>query len=549
MFLLNSIKSNYLLLSVALLLTALYNGAFYRHINEIYPPLAGNSVFFISLIVLIFIANTLVFSLLCIHRLTKPVLVVFVVIAAFAAYIMDTFDVIIDKIMIQNIVMTNVKEAVDLVTFKLVLYVSVLGIVPALLIYRHTLTPPTWRRAIAERSVFIFLLLLVESSQILLFPKHYASLFREHKIVRYYINPLNLINSVFGFTSSKYLDSSPKIITPLGTDAHVVRQGNERNLIILVVGETARWEHFSLNGYSKQTNPLLAKEHIISFKNFTSCGTSTGVSVPCMFSPYGRAAYSEKKFNASENLLDVLAHAGVAVLWRENNSDSKGVAIRPQNVVYQDYKDSSSNTVCDRECRDEGMLIGLQEFIDQHSKGDIAIILHQIGSHGPAYYKRYPPAFEQFKPACQNNQLEQCSQEEITNAYDNTILYTDYFLSKVIALLKNNTKQFETAMFYISDHGESLGEFGVYLHGMPYSIAPEAQTHVGAILWLSDNFTKGSMKELKARAEHDFSQDNLFHTTLGLFQIQTKEYKPELDILKVSYHSKAKKKPSKTNLA
>ncbi|RUR19297.1 phosphoethanolamine--lipid A transferase [Legionella sp. km535] len=534
MFLLNCIKSNYLLLSVALLLTALYNGAFYHHINEVYPAFAGNSGFLISTFFLIFAANTLIFSFLCIRRLTKPVLVVFVLFAAIAAYYMDTFDVIIDRIMIQNIVMTDAKEASDLITLKLGLYVSFLGLVPVLLIYRYKRTAIPWRRAIGERLVFIFLLLLVAISQLILFSKYYASFSREHKIVRYYINPLSLINAMWGYASSKLQDQAPKIITSLGSDAHVVRSGNERRLIILVVGETARWDHFSLNGYSKQTNPLLSQEQSVSFKRVTSCGTSTGVAVPCMFSPFERAAYSEKKFNASENLLDVLAHAGVTVLWRENNSDSKGVAVRPHHVVYQDYKDPSRNTVCDTECRDEGMLIGLQEFIDQHTTGDIAIILHQMGSHGPAYYKRYPSRFEQFKPACKKNLLEQCSLEEIANAYDNTILYTDYFLSKAIGLLKENTKHFETALFYISDHGESLGEFGVYLHGMPYLIAPEAQTHVGAILWLSDNFSQGRMKELKAYADHAFSQDNLFHTILGMFQIRTKEYKAELDILNVS---------------
>jgi lipid A ethanolaminephosphotransferase len=207
-------------------------------------------------------------------------------------------------------------------------------------------------------------------------------------------------------------------------------------------------------------------------------------------------------------------------------------------VTYQDYKTAPTNTVCDIECRDEGMLVGLQEFINQHPTGDITVVLHQMGSHGPAYYKRYPAAFEQFKPACQNNLLEKCSVEEISNAYDNTILYTDYFLSKVIAFLKGNTPKFETAMFYVSDHGESLGEKGVFLHGMPYAIAPESQTHVGAIMWLSDNFMSDNLKgvsfeALKAKEHVPYTHDNLFHTLLGMMEIESKDYDPKLDILKL----------------
>ncbi len=531
MFLLNSIKANRLILSVALLLTALYNGSFFHHLNQVYPAFAGHFGFFISLTILVFTAIAIFLSILCIGRLTKPTLILLIMIAAFSAYYMDTFDVIIDKIMIQNVVETNIKEARDLFTFKLVLYVIGLGVLPSIWVYRQRTASLTWQKAIKGRLTLIGILLLIVASQALLFSKNYASFFREQKTLRYYVNPLNPIYSAFNFIGSTQ-NKTPTVVSPLGQDAHIPITDLDRELIIVVVGETARWDRFSLNGYNRLTNPLLSQENVVSFKNFTSCGTSTAVSVPCMFSPFGRAEYTEKKFKASENLLDVLSHAGVTVLWRDNNSDSKGVAERSKNVIYQDYKEAPNNTVCDVECRDEGMLVGLQQFIDQHPTGDITIVLHQMGSHGPAYYKRYPASFEQFKPACQNNLLEKCSLEEISNAYDNTILYTDYFLSKVIHLLKANTSKFESAMFYVGDHGESLGENGVYLHGMPYAIAPEAQTHVGAIMWLSDNFVESSMTQLKAKEHFTFSQDNLFHTVLGMMEIESKSYKPELDILK-----------------
>jgi lipid A ethanolaminephosphotransferase len=155
-----------------------------------------------------------------------------------------------------------------------------------------------------------------------------------------------------------------------------------------------------------------------------------------------------------------------------------------------------------------------------------------MGSHGPAYYKRYPQAFEIFTPTCQTNQLNECSDEQINNAYDNTIVYADYFLSRVIELLKNNAEDLDTAMFYISDHGESLGENGVYLHGMPYFMAPIEQVHVPAIMWFDKSFAgQVNMAVLEMAANESFSHDNLFHTLLGLMRVETEVYDQSLDIM------------------
>jgi lipid A ethanolaminephosphotransferase len=247
-----------------------------------------------------------------------------------------------------------------------------------------------------------------------------------------------------------------------------------------------------------------------------------------MFSLIGMDKFDTKKGAVQENLLDVLTHAGVNVLWLDNNSDSKDVALR---VPYQSYKSPDINPVCDPECRDVGMLSALQKHIDTHPTGDIFIVLHQMGNHGPAYFKRYPPEFEKFKPACQSADLGQCSREEIGNAYDNAILYTDFFLGKVIDLLKNNDKKFETALLYVSDHGESLGENGVYLHGLPPAIAPDAQLHVPAIMWLGSGFSDVDFPALRRKRDARFTHDNLAHTVLGVMEVGTSIYRPEMDML------------------
>jgi len=162
--------------------------------------------------------------------------------------------------------------------------------------------------------------------------------------------------------------------------------------------------------------------------------------------------------------------------------------------------------------------------------GDILIVLHQMGNHGPAYYKRYPTSFEKFKPTCRTNELNKCSNEEINNAYENAVLYTDYFLYQIIQLLKHNDGRFETAMIYMSDHCESLGEKGLYLHGLPYVIAPDNQKHIAAIFWLGQDLSE-QKKSLKHKINKEYTQNNLFHTVLGFLEVHTSLYDKGKDII------------------
>lgn len=524
---LNFLKSHSIILKTALLFTCLYNWAFFKHFNQAYP-LIENKLFFSSICVVLFCVTAIVLAVLCYRSTTKIILGLLFIIGAFCAYYMNTYDIVIDQTMIQNVVQTSVKEASDLFTWQMVGYALVLGVLPTIVIFRTQMPRLPFKKTFFGKFKLIGLLLLIAGTQIFALSKNYASFFRENKIIRMYVNPIAPVQSAFSY-AFKNKQNTTAAVAAMGEDARKSPNDTDRHLTILVVGETARADHFSLNGYAQKTNPLLEKEQVVSLHNFTSCGTSTAVSVPCMFSGLGRESYSEAKFNASENLLDVLHHGGVNVLWRDNNSDSKGVAIR---LDYQDYKDAKTNTICDIECRDEGMLVGLQSYIDQHKTGDITIVLHQMGSHGPAYYNRYPKAFEIFTPTCQTNLLEKCSVTEINNTFDNTIAYTDYFLSKVIATLKPNAKTFQTSMVYMSDHGESLGENGVYLHGAPYFAAPAAQTHPAAIIWLGEGFKSISFDALKAKADTPFSHDNLFSTMLGLNKIETSLYNQKMDILK-----------------
>lgn len=431
--------------------------------------------------------------------------------------------------MIASILKTDRAEAVDLGAVSLGTSIFFFGILPAVAVAWVRLPSAPIRRAAAQRLRGITVGLLLAAITIASFGKFYASYLREHKNLRPYVNPLYAIYSA-GKYASRNLGESNGPLRAIGLESYVPATDLDRELVILVVGETARADHFSLNGYARETNPRLRRESVLNFSDVWACGTSTAVSVPCMFSAYGRAEYTERQTRSTENLLDVLTHTKhVNVLWRDNNSDSKGVAVRVPN---EDFKTSARNPRCDGECRDLGMLHGLQEYIDRQ-KDDVFIVLHQMGNHGPAYYKRYPQEFEKFRPACRTNELEACSREEIVNAYDNAILYTDHFLAEVISLLKRNTTKFETAMIYVSDHGESLGEKGAYLHGLPYLIAPDEQKKVPLIVWLGESL-RGKLDEADlARVQSArLSHDNLFHTVLGLFEVKTTLYHRELDLLK-----------------
>jgi len=507
-------------------LALFHNYAFFRNLLVVYPATWGRLPFLCSIFLALICITSLIFLVIGSKYTLKPALILVLAASSVASYFMNTFNVVIDAEMFRNISQTNTAETMDLMNFKLLANFLLLGVVPSVLIYKARVHYRPMKTEALSKLKWMAVLVLVMLATGVVFSGNYYSFFREHKNLRLYANPGAWIFSGVKF-SLEPLKAKSGTVRSIGTDAAIPPTDIDRELIILVVGEAVRADRFSLNGYGKETNPLLAKEGVISFTNFYSSGTLTAVSVPCMFSVFGRAGYNDKKARETENLLDVLRHAGVNVLWRDNNSSSKGVAAR---VAYEDYQSPKINPLCDVECRDEGMLAGLQDYIDRTARGDILIVLHQMGNHGPAYYKRYPKEFERFTPVCETNQLEECTNEQIGNAYANAILYTDYFLSRVIDLLKRNTNEFESAMVYVGDHGESLGENRLYLHGLPYFMAPDSQKHVPAVMWFSDSFGI-DRKALRAKADLPFSHDNLFHTMLGLMEIETSVYNKGLDIL------------------
>ena len=519
----------YLIIVVALYLVATANIGFFKQVLAVYP-FADNVGFIISITGLLFGLMWLLFQLLCYRPIAKPVLIIMLIMAAICGYFTDAYGTIFDSGMLVNSLQTDQAEAMGLMAPSFVIRLLLLGVLPAFIISKIRIKRLSIGHSIVQKAITLIMSVAIIAVCLLPFGDQYASFFRQHKIVRSYTNPITPIYSAIKL-GTDYIDElrRPDTMTAHAVDAkRTITVGNVKpKLMVFVVGETVRADHIGLNGYKRDTMPLLAKQaDIYSFKHATSCGTSTAYSVPCMFSYANREDYDMDTAEYNENVLDTLHKQGVNVIWRDNNSSSKGVADR---VTFEDYRTPDTNPNCDVECRDIGMLNGFDALVksDKGVKSDITpkdtlILLHQMGNHGPAYYKRYPKAFEEYKPVCMTNELSKCDDQSVINGYDNAIRYTDYFLDNIIETLKPYQQDYDVVMVYISDHGESLGENNIYLHGLPYGIAPNAQKQVPVIIW-SPNGNSIDNNSLSSMINHPVSHDFITPTLLKFFNITTKE--------------------------
>lgn len=526
--------------TVYLIIFALYVGlllnlAFYRQVFTLLPVNSlHNWLVFLSMPVVAFSVMNILTTLASFLKLDRLVISLFILLSASAQYFIWSFGVVIDRAMITNILDTTPAESFALMSGKMVLTLGLSGVLMVAFAWwvKISKAKTVWR-SIAVRLLNILVSALLIVLVAALFYKDYASVFRNNKELVKSLSPSNSIVAINSWYAHNKMDNLP--LVKIGEDAvqkPEMHSGPRKNLTILVLGETSRAQNFSLGGYQRETNPRLKQDDVIYFANTTSCGTATAVSVPCMFSNMPRAHYDEELAHHQEGVLDILQRAGIRVLWNDNDGGCKGACDR---VPHQNVTDLNLTGQCiEGECYDEVLFHNLESYIDNLQQDGI-IVLHTIGSHGPTYYNRYPAEFRKFTPTCDTNEIQSCSQQQLTNTYDNTILYIDYVVDKTIKLLQSKQDKFTTSLVYLSDHGESLGEDGVYLHGLPWSIAPETQKHVPMLLWLSQDYQQRygvSSQCLQQRAKTDpYSQDNLFSTLLGLLGVDTHEYQATDDIL------------------
>lgn len=518
----------------ACVLVLLCNWQFWRAATTAMPATGmSGTVFFLALFLLIFWVHAALLLLMPGRVAMRSMAVALIAIAATCAYFVDSFGIVIDRDMVRNVVQTDATEALGLFNVRLAGYVLLLGVFPAWFLWRMPLTRISPRRHIMQRFVFIIGGAVLLTAVMLPNTGRFAALVREHKPLRYLINPGNLTYATWRYLRHDAA-SQPAQLVDVDGDVSRLPQvaGGKPLLVLLVVGETARAADFQLLGHSRPTNPRLsAMQDLYRFNQVTSCGTATAVSLPCMFSGVKRDNFDVARAASRTNLLDALVKAGVAVEWRDNNSGCKGICARVPTINMQP---AMAPRLCTEDyCYDEILLEGLAASVATR-KADQLVVLHQIGSHGPAYWRRYPAAFEQFKPTCRTSNLGACSLEEIHNAYDNTILYTDYVLSRAIGLLQELSSQYDTALLYVSDHGESLGENGVFLHGAPYLLAPNNQTRVPMLLWMSEGYYRRNAIEpscLRALQNRPLSHDNVYHTVLGAMGGKNALYNSALDLV------------------
>jgi len=533
MLTLKPLRTEWVTLLASLYLLLGLNVFLWEHLEQLVAPGLPGLWLVLAFAVIMLFAFNLVLTLVAFRYVLKPLLIVLFMSGASAAYFMNQYGVLIDAGMFRNIAETNLAEVRDLLSLKFAGYLLLLGVLPSVLLWRASIAYRSWHREILGKLVVGGACVVAVGSVALVNYQGLSSLFRNHHELRLMLTPSNIVGASFSYVSER-VGTAARPFQSYGEDAKrdVAWQKHQRkSLTVLVVGESARADHFGVLGYTRDTTPNLAKEQgLLSFTDVHSCGTETAVSVPCMFSGMPRKDYDPRVAKNREGLLDILQRAGLAVQWRDNQSGCKGTCDRVQFIDVGKLKDAQ--WCASGECHDEILLQGLDALID-HLDQDTVLVLHQMGSHGPEYYKRYPAGSERFTPVCRSNALNQCSEEQIINGYDNTLAYTDQVLAGLIDTLRSKQAEVDTALIYLSDHGESLGEYNLFLHGTPYAIAPEQQKHVPLLLWFSDSYKADFAVDtdcLGKLRDAPLSQDNLFHSMLGLLQVRSAVYQPSLDL-------------------
>ncbi|SDS56053.1 phosphoethanolamine transferase [Pseudomonas granadensis] len=533
MFKSKAVRPEWVTLIASAFLLIGFNLVLWQHLFAITGGDGRGIAMCVAFAVMILAAFNLVLTVFAFRPLLKPLLIALFLTSAGVAYFMNQYGVMMDAGMFRNFAETNVTEVRDLLSLKLFAFILLLGVLPSWLLWKVPVNYRRWHREVFSKVVVSVASAAVIGGVALANYQGLSSLFRNHHEIRLMLVPSNFIGASAGYLREQVASAQQPFIK-IGEDAQRnpdIKLQPRKSLTVLVVGESARAENFGILGYPRDTTPTLDKEAgLIAFTDVHSCGTETAVSVPCMFSNMGRKNYDASKAKNEEGLLDVLKRAGIDVIWRDNQSGCKGTCDR---VTVQDVSNLKDPALCaNSECRDEILLQGLQSFIDLLDK-DTVLVLHQMGSHGPEYFKRYPKEYEHFTPVCESNALNNCSRESIVNGYDNTLVYTDHVLSSLIDVLRSNQDKVDTAMLYLSDHGESLGEYNLFLHGTPYMLAPEQQKHVAMLAWFSDSYQKAYSVDthcLQMSRDKPLSQDNLFHSMLGLLEVKSSVYQADLDL-------------------
>jgi len=429
---------------------------------------------------------------------------------ALALYFIATYQVILDKSMMGNVLDTRADESLELLPVGLAAWIVLLGVAPAWLIVRTVVRSPGRFRLLVHIvgcGILLCAFIYINASTSLWIDKH-------SKRIGGMILPWSYLFNTARLQADRSRSDVKQKLLP-----DILSSTDEPSVVVLVIGETARASNFSMYGYERQTNPQLAETGAIALPDATSCSTYTTASLHCMLSHDGGRS------GPYEPLPSYLQRSGVDVVWRANNWGEPRIDVETCQKAAE-LRAICAEVNCDH---DEVLLTGLVERIRASDKEKVFVVLHTKGSHGPSYSKRYPEAFSVFTPVCESVELDKCTAEELINAYDNTILYTDHLLRLTIERLETLT-DVPSLMMYVSDHGESLGEYGLYLHGTPYTLAPDVQKQIPFVIWMSPAFRESRNVEDERFTRGTVSHDNVFHSVMGALGISSGVYDESRDI-------------------
>lgn len=419
---------------------------------------------------------------------------------AVSLYFINTYEVLITDKMMGNVFNTQFSEASGFFSFGFVLYVLFLGILPGLWLFLQKIDYGSWKRYFANTGISLGIVVTIAFANM----QNWPWIDRNSTELGSLLMPWSYTVNTVRFYNGEKKRNQKEIPLP---DARIVT--GSKDVCILIIGESARRANFSLYGYEKETNPLMAKDSVTALiADAAATYTTAGVKALLSYQPGG------KLYEILPNYLD---RTGADVTWRTSNWGEPPVHIGKY------YKSSRLREMYPQaEGRYDGILLeGLKEVIETSDKDKILIVLHTGTSHGPTYNKRYPAEFEVFTPVCNTVEMSKADPVELMNAYDNTILYTDYLVHSAIEILRSVPER-RGCVLFVSDHGESLGENNLYMHGVPMSMAPKEQIEIPFIVWTSD---KTPVKNLDK-----VSQYHVFHSVLDFLGVDSPIFNEDLNI-------------------
>ena len=499
----DKIKLTTMCLVLSVFTLAAYHFPFFRLVLENTEGRLNGTLIFTGLMVLMLALNFFVYYLvLYLGRFAGKCILAFMFIAdAISLYFINSYEVLITDKMMGNVYNTQFSEASGFFSISAVLYVLFLGVVPCLYLFMQKVEYGSFKRFLANIGAGLGIVLAVALGHM----KNWPWIDRNSTELGSLLMPWSYTVNTFRYYSAEKKRNAKEILLP---DTAI--NSDSRDVCVLIIGESARRDHFSLYGYERETNPYTVKDSVTALiADASATYTTAGVKAILEHAPVNKL---------HEILPNYLNRAGVDVSWRTSNWGEPPVHIEK----YYKVKDLKERFPEADDRYDSILLEGLKEDILASDKAKTLVVLHTNTSHGPTYYKKYPSDFEIFTPVCTTVEMSKADHQELMNAYDNGIIYTDWLIHSVIEILKEIPDS-RTCMLYVSDHGESLGENNLYMHGVPMSMAPKEQIEIPFIVWDSDEET--TIKPLEKVGHY-----HVFHSILNFMGIDSPIYDEDKNI-------------------